>query len=126
MLETIDLTRSLSKKEFRAVVDPLEIRLGELQRALRADGVPTLLLFEGWDAAGKGTCMSALMQPLDPRGYRVHPDHRPTEEERMRPFLWRFWTRLPAGGEIGLFDRGWYGNLLRAHCLLYTSDAADE
>src|SRR5258705_13224881 len=76
MLDTLDLSRSLTKEEYRAVVDPLEIRLGELQRTLRADRIPTVLVFEGWDAAGKGTCMAALMQPLDPRGYRVHGDHR--------------------------------------------------
>ena len=76
MLETLDLSRSLSHKEYRTVLDPLEIRMGELQRALRAAQVPTLVVFEGWDAAGKGTCIGALVQPLDPRGYKVHP-HRP-------------------------------------------------
>lgn len=113
MLETLDLSRSLSKEEYRDIVDPLQIRLGELQRTLRAERVPTLIVFEGWDAAGKGTCMNALMQPLDPRGFRVYPDRPPSEEERLRPFLWRFWNRMPPAGEISIFDRSWYWHLLR-------------
>jgi polyphosphate kinase 2 (PPK2 family) len=112
VLETLDLKRSLSKQEFRKITDPLEIRLGELQRTLRAEKIATLLVFEGWDAAGKGTMIGSLIQPLDPRGFRVHADRPPTEDEAMRPFLWRFWRRLPPAGEIAIFDRSWYRRVL--------------
>jgi polyphosphate kinase 2 (PPK2 family) len=113
MLETLDLTRSLTKSEYRNIVEPLDIRLGELQRALRAEGIATVVVFEGWGAAGKGTCIGALMQPLDPRGYRVYGSRALTEGERLRPFLWRYWVRLPAAGEIALFDRSWYTRVLQ-------------
>src|SRR5438552_3461480 len=85
LADPLALSRSLSHKEYRTVHDPLEIRMGELQRALRAAQVPTLVVFEGWDAAGKGTCIGALVQPLDPRGYKVQPHRPPSDDERWRP-----------------------------------------
>src|SRR5262249_12229943 len=106
-------SRSLTKREFRNIVEPLGIRLGELQRALHAEKIATVVVFEGWGASGKGTCIGALMQPLDPRGYRVYTGGAPTEPERLRPFLWRYWVRFPAAGEIALFDQGWYMRVLR-------------
>jgi polyphosphate kinase 2 (PPK2 family) len=108
MLEMLDLSRSLNKLEYHTVVDPLTMRLGELQRETRAAGIPTILVFEGWNAAGKGRCIGALLQPLDPRGYRVHTFKEPSEDEALRPFLWRYWIRLPAKGEIAIFERCWY------------------
>jgi polyphosphate kinase 2 (PPK2 family) len=112
MLQDVDLSRSLTKQELKAVLDPLGVRLGELQRALRSAKVPTLLVFEGWDAAGKGTIIGALMQPLDPRGYKVHTRKAATEDEAMRPFLWRYWLRMPAAGDLAIFDRSWYARVL--------------
>lgn len=112
MLETVDLDAKLSKEEYKQLLDALDLRLPELQRKLRAAGVPALIVFEGWDAAGKGSAMSRLLQPLDPRGYKVHTVTAPTTEEQMRPPMWRFWVKLPARGIVGLFDRSWYRQVL--------------
>lgn len=112
MLEQVDLSKSISKKEYEAVLDPLRWRLSALQEQAKDAGVCTVIVFEGWDAAGKGTLINRLATALDPRGFKVHPISAPTEEEALRPFLWRFWTRLPAKGQIGIFDRSWYGDVL--------------
>ena len=56
--------------------------------------------------------VSRLLKRIDPRGFQVYPARPPTEDEQLRPFLYRFWVRLPARGEIALFDRSWYGRVL--------------
>jgi len=112
MLELVDLDRQISREEYEKVFPGLEIALGECQRAARAAGVPVLVVFEGWDAAGKGTMINRLTQALDPRGFKVHPICAPDENERLRPWMWRFWNALPADGKIAVFDRSWYGNVL--------------
>ena len=72
----------------------------------------SVVVFEGWDAAGKGGAIQRLTGGWDPRAYRVWPIAAPTAEEKARHFLWRFWKRLPAAGEIAIFDRSWYGRVL--------------
>ena len=95
MLEDIDLTRELSRDEYKARKDELDLRLAALQREAKERGVPIVIVFEGWDAAGKGTLINELILPLDPRGFRVHCTHEPNEEQTLRPFLWRFWIETP-------------------------------
>ena len=112
MLELVDLDRTISREDYEQVFDELEIRLGECQRAARVAGVPVVIVFEGWDAAGKGMLINRLTQALDPRGFKVHAISQPNEEERLRPWLWRFWTALPKRGSIAIFDRSWYGRVL--------------
>jgi polyphosphate kinase 2 (PPK2 family) len=112
MLELIDLDQSVSKETYQRVFPGMEIRLGECQRAARAAGVPVVIVFEGWDAAGKGTLINRLTQALDPRGFQVHPTGAPDKAERLRPWMWRFWTALPAAGSFAIFDRSWYGRVL--------------
>jgi polyphosphate kinase 2 (PPK2 family) len=112
MLEMVDLSSKLGKKEHSRAMEGLERRLGELQRQARACGVPVIVVFEGWDAAGKGTLINRLLLSLDSRGFTVHPTNPPTEEEKLRPFLWRFWTKTPERGRIAIFDRSWYGGVL--------------
>jgi polyphosphate:AMP phosphotransferase len=112
MLELIDLKQRISKTDYDDVFPGLTARLGECQRAARQAGVPAVIVFEGWDAAGKGTLINALVQALDPRGFKVHAISKPNREERLRPWLWRFWNTLPAAGEIAIFDRSWYGRVL--------------
>ena len=112
MLETLDLAQQVRQEIYAQVFPPLESRLSELQRAARAAGIPIVVVFEGWDAAGKGTVINRLMQPLDPRGFKVWGIDAPDEEEIYRPFLWRFWTKLPASGRIAIFDRSWYRRVL--------------
>jgi len=112
MLELIDLDKKIPKALYQQVFAEMETRLGECQRAAQAAGVPVVIVFEGWDAAGKGTIINRLTQALDPRGFKVHPISAPTETERLHPWMWRFWAALPAGGNFAVFDRSWYGRVL--------------
>ncbi|MEI6126968.1 MAG: phosphate--AMP phosphotransferase [Pseudomonadota bacterium] len=126
MLEMVDLKKKLEKKEFKKKLPALERRLGELQRACKDKGIPTILVFEGLEAAGKGTCINRLMLPLDPRGFKVNPIHPPTEVEKMWPHLVRFWKLLPARGRLAIFDRSWYDRLLGQRIKGETSKADCE
>ena len=76
MLENINLKKKLSREEYKRVVPGLQLRLYDLEKACWDNGVPTLIVFEGWDASGKGSTISALTQRLDPRGFKLYPDHR--------------------------------------------------
>jgi len=112
MLEKVSLKRSLEKAEYKAELSRLQERLRVLQRAVFEAQVAVTVVLEGWDASGKGTLVSKLVEKLDPRGFRVRPTYAPTPEELYRPWLWRFWLRLPPRGEIAVFDRSWYGRVL--------------
>lgn len=112
MLEKLDLTKEMSKEDYRARMEVLEAELGRLQRQCRNLGIPVMIAFEGYPAAGKGVQIGALIHALDPRGFEVHAVKRETEEERMHPFMWRFWTKMPAKGRIALYDTSWYGRVL--------------
>ncbi len=112
MLELIDLEKRISKPVYQQVFPEMESRLGECQRDARAAGVAVVIVFEGWDAAGKGTLINRFTQALDPRGFKVHPISAPNVTERHHPWLWRFWTALPAAGNFAIFDRSWYGRVL--------------
>ncbi|MBN1591306.1 MAG: polyphosphate:AMP phosphotransferase [Pirellulales bacterium] len=112
MLELVDLDKRLSKELYEEVFPGLEQELGACQRAARRAGVPVVIVFEGWDAAGKGTIINRLAQVLDPRGFKVHPTSAPTKNERLHPWMWRFWNDLPADGTFAIFDRSWYGRVL--------------
>ena len=108
MLEKVDLTKKISKEEYKGKMPQLEARLGRLQRECKALGIPVLIVFEGFGAAGKGLQIGYLIQSMDPRGFEVHPIKNETEEERMHPFMWRFWTKTPARGRIAVYDGSWY------------------
>ncbi|MBL9127042.1 MAG: polyphosphate:AMP phosphotransferase [Verrucomicrobiales bacterium] len=108
MLATLDLSREVSKAAYRKTKPELDLKLAELQRRAHQLGIPVIVVFEGWGAAGKGTLINELLFPLDPRGVSVISSLAPTEDEAMRPFLWRFWCHTPARGRMTLFDRSWY------------------
>ena len=112
MLEKVDLTKKISKEEYKEKMPQLESKLGRLQRECKALGIPVLIVFEGFGAAGKGLQIGHLIQSMDPRGFEVHPVKNETEEERMHPFMWRFWTKTPARGRIAVFDGSWYRKVL--------------
>lgn len=112
MLEQIDLTKRMSKKEYQPLIENLNTKLSSLQRECKKLNIPVVILFEGLGASGKGTLINRLISPLDPRGFQVYATGREGEEEQMRPFLWRFWRNLPAKGKIAIFDRGWYRRVL--------------
>jgi polyphosphate kinase 2 (PPK2 family) len=112
MLEILDLHQKLKKSDYSALVSALRAELRDLQQAIYGAGIPVVVLFEGWEAAGKGDSIATLVYPMDPRGFKVYTTYAPTEEERLRPYLWRFWTKLPQRGRIALLDRGWYRRML--------------
>lgn len=95
-------------------MEQLEPQLSLLQRKLKSYKVPVVILFEGFGSSGKGTMINQLIQPMDPRGFKVFTIQKPTEEETMRPYLWRFWTKLPENGRIHIFDRSWYTKIVEA------------
>ncbi len=112
MLEKVDLDLSLPKKDFNARMKVLGERLTLLQRACWENRIPVIILFEGWDASGKGTTINLLARHMDPRGFKIQPIKGASEHEREMPWMWRFWQRVPNYGEIGIFDRSWYGRVL--------------
>ena len=112
MLELVDLTKALDKPTYKKVFSELEVRLGECQRRALSAGIPVVIVFEGWEAAGKGSLINRLTQAMDPRGFKVHPVNAATEEERLRPWMWRFWCAMPPAGSFAVFDRSWYGRVL--------------
>lgn len=112
MLEQVDLSKRIDKAQYDSIVSALEFELGELQRQAKDSRIPIIILFEGWDAAGKGTVINKLLLSLDPRGFNVYSAHPPNEEESLRPFLWRFWKETPECGRITIFDRSWYRRVL--------------
>jgi AMP-polyphosphate phosphotransferase len=112
MLEKIDLSKKLKKKEYKERMPHLRGRLYDLQKACWDEGIPSVTLFEGWDAAGKGTAINALTQRLEPRGFKLYPIQAPRTYETHMPWLWRFWLKLPNYGQMAIFDRSWYGRVL--------------
>lgn len=112
MLEQADLTLALAKKAYKQIL-PLQMeRLLDLERLIYEQKRPVIIVFEGWDAAGKGTTIRALTEPLDPRGFKVLPTNAPRTHEQQKPWLWRFWMQIPRHGQIAIFDRSWYGRVL--------------
>ncbi len=107
-----DLAVSIPQEEYRARLGELQGRVAELQCSLNRQKVPTVIVFEGWDAAGKGGAIQRLTVELNPRGYEVVPVGAPTEDERAHHYLWRFYRKLPPAGHMRIFDRSWYGRVL--------------
>jgi polyphosphate kinase 2 (PPK2 family) len=112
MLENIDLTLKVDNESYKERMADLSDRLYFVQQGSWAAGVPVIILFEGWDAAGKGTTIHKLTDPIDPRGYKIYPIRAARTYEKKHPWLWRFWLKLPARGEWAIFDRSWYGRVL--------------
>jgi polyphosphate kinase 2 (PPK2 family) len=112
MLEKVDLTRAISKEEYKSRLPILQERLYNLQLATSETGLASVIVFEGWDAAGKGTCINVLTSRLEPRAFRLHVIQEPRMQELHMPWLYRFWQRVPNYGQMALFDRSWYRRVL--------------
>ncbi len=112
MLETVDFTHTLERQAYVREVTRRQIQLRELGYQVYLQKRPVILVFEGWDAAGKGGAIKRITEKLDPRGYVVYPISSPHGEDRTRHYLYRFWRRLPERGQIAIFDRSWYGRVL--------------
>jgi AMP-polyphosphate phosphotransferase len=119
-LDELDLSLSLSKSDYKERLDAAQERLTALRLALGGIlpgyegrlGPALAVLFEGWDASGKGGALKRLVEPLDPRHVRVAQYSAPTDTEKRHHFLWRFWPALPGLGGMTVFDRSWYGRVL--------------
>jgi polyphosphate kinase 2 (PPK2 family) len=112
VLSTLDGSLRLEKLEYRKLLATYQGQLNLLQRRAREQKVSTILVFEGWDAAGKGGAIRRINAVLDSRAVEVISIAAPSDEERAHPYLWRFWHRLPRAGRITIFDRSWYGRVL--------------
>jgi polyphosphate kinase 2 (PPK2 family) len=112
MLETVDLARSLDRDAYVRELTRRQIQLRELGYQVYLQKRPVVIVFEGWDAAGKGGAIKRITEKIDPRGYVVYPISAPQGEEKTRHYLYRFWRRLPERGQIAIFDRSWYGRVL--------------
>jgi polyphosphate kinase 2 (PPK2 family) len=112
MLKQLDLTLSLPREEYMVQLARRQIQLRELGWQVYQKKRPVVIVFEGWDAAGKGGTIRRITEKLDPRGYTVWPISAPEGEDKTRHYLYRFWRRLPPRGQIGIFDRSWYGRVL--------------
>ena len=100
------------KGNYSEDLEALQERLSRILVAHIVYKKRSVIVCEGWDAAGKGGAIQRMTAVLDPRAYKVWPVKAPTEEEKARHFLWRFWRRLPGLGQIAIFARSWYGRVL--------------
>jgi len=112
MLEKIDLSKTLDREEYKRQLVPCQVRLGQLGYQVYVQKRPVIVVYEGWDAGGKGGNIKRVTEALDPRGYAVYPIAAPAGEDRTHHYLWRFWRRLPEKGQIAIFDRSWYGRVM--------------
>jgi polyphosphate kinase 2 (PPK2 family) len=112
MLETIDLDKSLTKEEYIRDLIRYQVAVHSLGYQVYVQQRPVVIVYEGWDAGGKGGNIKRVTEKLDPRGYVVHPIAAPKGEDKTHHYLWRFWRRLPERGQIAIFDRSWYGRVM--------------
>lgn len=111
-LGNVDLSLRLSKSKYQKRLARYQARLAELHRRAKNNDVSTVVVFEGWDAAGKGGAIRRLTYAMDPRQYRVIRIAAPTDEELAHHYLWRFWRQIPRAGHTTIYDRSWYGRVL--------------
>ncbi|WP_171052578.1 polyphosphate kinase 2 family protein [Ruegeria sediminis] len=111
-LADADLSKRLGKAEYLERLAVLQTQLSRVQQAFLFHGIKGVIVFEGWDAAGKGGTIRRISQALDPRSFKVWPIGAPRNYYLNRHYLLRFWERLPPEGAISAFDRSWYGRVL--------------
>ncbi|MCL7452609.1 MAG: hypothetical protein M8467_06130 [Anaerolineae bacterium] len=114
MLGTTDLNKSLTREEYVRDLIRYQIQLRALAYQLYVQKRPMIIVYEGWDAGGKGGNIKRVTEKLDPRGYEVFPIAAPQGEDKTHHYLWRFWRRLkpPDEKQILIFDRTWYGRVM--------------
>jgi polyphosphate:AMP phosphotransferase len=112
LLGSFDYTRTAAKDTYKKKLVKLQAHLNGLTRSKKMAGRSIVMVFEGMDAAGKGSTIRRITQAMDARFYRVVPVAAPTQEEHAQPYLWRFWRHIPPAGNAVIFDRSWYGRVL--------------
>ncbi len=112
LLDSLDLGLKLDKNDYNEQLYFYQGKLNKLARHAHAKKISSVLVFEGWDAGGKGGAIRRLTHAMDARNYRVISIAAPTDEERMQHYLWRFWRHMPRAGKVTIYDRSWYGRVL--------------
>ncbi len=112
LLKSLNLDKNLTKAQYNKQLEKYQGKLNRLAREARLKNVSSTLVFEGWDAGGKGGAIRRITHALDARQYRVIPIAAPTDEEKAHHYLWRFWRHVPKAGQITIYDRSWYGRVL--------------
>lgn len=112
MLNTVDYLRKLERPSYQKQLDKLQSELNLLTRHKKIRERSLIMVFEGMDAAGKGSTIRRITRAMDARFYHVVPIAAPSDEERAQPYLWRFWRHVPPRGHAVIFDRSWYGRVL--------------
>lgn len=111
-VEELSHSLALDEQTYVEELKQEQDKLSALQMKLYHRGIPMMIVFEGWDAAGKGGAIKRVASALDARDYRVVPSAAPTREEKEHPFLWRYWKNLPKSGHVCIYDRSWYGRVM--------------
>jgi len=112
VFSTLDMDAAVDEKAYDRRLPKAQARLNRAYRRARDARRSTVMVFEGWDAGGKGGAIRRLTAAMDARDYQVIPIAAPTDEERARPYLWRFWRQLGRAGRVTVYDRSWYGRVL--------------
>lgn len=112
VLDTVDLRQKLSKAEYRRRLKEAQATLSRQHLEARKRGISMVMVFEGWDAGGKGGAIRRIVTAVDARSVNIIPVAAPTDEERAQHYLWRFWRHLSRAGRVTIFDRSWYGRVL--------------
>lgn len=112
MLDTLDLAVSMDKAVYQRELIRYQVALHSLGYHTYLQQRPVVMVFEGWDAAGKGGAIKRVTERLDPRGYTVYSIAAPKGDDATHHYMWRFWRRLPESGQIAIFDRSWYGRVM--------------
>jgi polyphosphate kinase 2 (PPK2 family) len=111
-VDGINHALTLAPDAYKRQLKELQARLFRLQNMMYQARIPLVIMYEGWDAAGKGGNIKRVAQALDARAYTIFPSPAPTKPELAHPHLWRYWQHLPKAGHVALFDRSWYGRVL--------------
>lgn len=111
-INEVDLDRFIDKASYKDKLNKLQKELFGLQNILYCKKIPMVIVFEGWDAAGKGGVIKRVAGGLDARGYNVNPISAPTDIELNHHYLWRFWKTMPKNGHVAIYDRSWYGRVM--------------
>lgn len=111
-LDEVDHSLALTREDYKLQLKAEQERLRRIELEMYIRRVPMMIMYEGWDAAGKGGSIKRVAQALDARSYTIFPSPAPTKPELLHPHLWRYWTRLPKAGHVGIYDRSWYGRVL--------------
>lgn len=112
VLNNLDMSLKLTSKQYKQQLEKQQGRLNQLTRKAVHKGVSSIMILEGWDAAGKGGVIRRMVPAMDARHYHIIPTSAPSDEEKAHHYLWRFWRHLGRAGEVTIYDRSWYGRVL--------------